>query len=91
LATHKSAIKRHRQSLVRRQRNKAVRTRMKTAVKSLLSAIESKEKENIQKVLVQTTSIIAGTASKGIIHKNTASRKISRLSKRANAALQAAG
>ena len=64
---------------------------MKTAVKTLISAIESKEKENIQKTLVQTTSIIARTASKGVIHKNTASRKIARLSKKAHAALQAAG
>ena len=89
MANHKSAVKRHRQSLVRREKNRAVRSRMKTAVKSLLQAIEAKDKEDVQKKLTSTTSIIAKTASKGIIKKTTASRRISRLSKRANAVLQA--
>jgi small subunit ribosomal protein S20 len=62
---------------------------MKTAVKALLTAIESKEKEQVATKLNATTSIIAKTASKGVIPKNTASRKISRLSKKANSILQA--
>jgi len=89
LATHRSAIKRHRQSLIRRARNRALKSRMKTAVKALHQAIEAKEKDAIEKQLSQTTSILAKTASKGIIHKNTAARKISRLTRRANAAVQA--
>ena len=64
---------------------------MKTAVKSLLSAIDGKEKEQVIKTLPSTTSIIAKSAKKGIIKKNTASRKISRLTKRANTILQAEG
>ena len=64
---------------------------MKTSVKSLLKTIESGDKEAVQKGLGETTSIIAKTASKGIMHKNTASRKIARLAKRANAVLQANG
>ncbi len=89
MAIHKSAIKRHRQSLVRKAKNKAVKTRMKTAVKSLLQSIESKETEAIPAKLKQATSIIAKTESKGILKKNTAARKISRLTKRANIAAQA--
>ena len=89
MATHRSAIKRHRQSLIRRARNRALKSRMKTAVKALHQAIEAKEKDAIEKQLSQTTSILAKTASKGIIHKNTAARKISRLTRRANAAVQA--
>ena len=89
MATHKSAIKRHRQSIIRKAKNKAVKTRMKTAVKSLLQAIESKETEVIPAKLKQATSIIAKTESKGILKKNTAARKISRLTKRANTAVQA--
>ena len=89
MATHKSAIKRHRQSLIRKAKNKSVTTRMKTAVKSLLQAIESKETETIPAKLKQATSIIAKTESKGILKKNTAARKISRLTKRANTAVQA--
>ena len=89
MATHKSAIKRHRQSLVRKAKNKAVKTRMKTAVKSLLQAIESKETANIPTKLKTATSIISKTESKGILKKNTAARKISRLTKKANIAVQA--
>lgn len=89
MATHKSAIKRHRQSLVRKAKNKSVKTRMKTAVKSLLQAIESKETTDILAKLKQATSIIAKTESKGILKKSTAARKISRLTKRANIAAQA--
>ena len=89
MATHKSAIKRHRQSLIRKAKNKAVKTRMKTAVKSLLQAIDSKETSEVPAKLKQATSIIAKTESKGILKKNTAARKISRLTKRANIAAQA--
>ena len=89
MATHKSAIKRHRQSLIRKAKNKAVKTRMKTAVKSLLQAIESKETEAIPAKLKQATSIISKTESKGIMKKNTAARKISRLTKKSNIAAQA--
>ncbi len=91
MATHKSAIKRHRQSLIRRKSNRALKSRMKTSVKSLLQTIETKDKDKIQAALVHTTSIIAKTATQGVIHKNTASRTISRLSKKAHAVIQAGG
>jgi len=91
VATHKSAIKRHRQSLDRQARNKPVKTRLKTALKALQATIESKDRELILKTLSQTTAIIDKTATKGLIKKNTASRKISRITKRVNTALQAQG
>jgi small subunit ribosomal protein S20 len=91
VANHPSALKRHRQSLVRRERNKAGKSRLKTAVKSLLESIESKDAEAIQLKLRQATAIIDKTASKGIIKKTTASRKIARLAKRAQAATQSNG
>ena len=87
LANHKSALKRHRQSLKRRLRNKSQRTAMKNTVKKLFSAIESKDKDAVRTALVAATSVIAKTATKGIIHGNTANRTISRLTKRANAVL----
>ena len=62
---------------------------MKTAVKSLLQSIESKETEAIPAKLKQATSIISKTESKGILKRNTAARKISRLTKKANIAAQA--
>ena len=89
MATHKSAIKRHRQSLIRKAKNKAVKTRMINAVKSLLKAIDDKETAGIPEKLKQVTSIISKTETKGILKKNTAARKISRLTKRANTAVQA--
>jgi len=64
---------------------------MKTTVKALLKAVEQKEQDQIKSTLNQAVSIIAKTASQGVIHKNTASRTISRLTKKANAALQANG
>jgi small subunit ribosomal protein S20 len=62
---------------------------MKTAVKKLISAIETRDTENLQTALKESQSVIAKTASRGVIHKKTASRKISRLTKRAQRALQA--
>ena len=88
MANHKSALKRHRQSLENRDRNRATRSRMKTAVKAAVQAVEAKD-ENAAKILSSAVSIVAKSASKGLIHKNTAARKISRLTKRANAALSA--
>ncbi len=88
MANHKSALKRHRQSIEIRDRNRARRSRMKTAVKSALQAVETKD-ANAAKSLSAAISIVAKAASKGLLHKNTASRKISRLTKRANAALAA--
>jgi len=88
LANHKSALKRHRQSLENRERNRATRSRMKTAIKAAVQAVEAKD-ANAAAVLSTAVSVVAKSATKGLIHKNTAARKISRLTKRANAALQA--
>lgn len=76
-----SALKRVRQAEKREAKNKAVRTKIKTFKKKVLSAIESKDKEAIQKSLKEFIKVISSAASKGIVHKNTASRNISRLSK----------
>lgn len=89
MANHKSALKRHRQSIAQRLRNRSQRSAMKNTVKKLHSAIESNDKDAVRMTLVDATSIIAKTATKGIIHSNTASRTISRLTKRANAVLLA--
>jgi small subunit ribosomal protein S20 len=57
---------------------------MKTKVKAVLTAVEEKDPVKARASLQQAISIISKTASKGVIHKNTASRKISRLTKRVN-------
>jgi small subunit ribosomal protein S20 len=84
LATHESALKRHRQSLKRRLRNRIVRSQMKTSMKSLSDAVDGKDKAAAKEALRATSATIARTAAKGVIHKKTASRKISRLTKRVN-------
>lgn len=86
MANHKSAIKRARQNEIRRLRNKAARTRIKKMTKSVrLSAAQTDGKETAV-VLNQAKSVIDKAAKKGVIHKNTAARKVSRLSRIANSA-----
>ena len=84
-----SALKRVRQAEKSRLRNKAVRTSIKTVTKRLQAAIEGKNREQVQRALIEATRIISKAATKGVIQKNTASRKISRLSKVANTILKA--
>jgi len=83
LANHKSAKKRAIQNEKKRVRNMAVKTQMKNAVKAVRSA-EADKAENMTDTLIQATSVIDVAAKKGVIHKNTAARKISRLTKLVN-------
>ncbi|KAF2956798.1 30S ribosomal protein S20 [Marinitoga sp. 38H-ov] len=79
----KSAKKRVRQTAKRRLRNKSYKTRVKNSIKKVLVAIESKEeKETINELLRNAFSVIDKAAKKGVIHKNNADRKKSRLTKR---------
>jgi small subunit ribosomal protein S20 len=84
LANHKSALKRHRQSLKRRARNRAVKTRVKNVVKQVREALNSGDREQAQAVLQNATSTLDKAADKGAIHWRTASRKISRLHQAVN-------
>ncbi len=84
MANHKSALKRNRQSLLRRDRNRANRTKVKTAVKRIDAAIEVESVEKAQEALVAAVPIIERASVKGAFHKKTASRKVSRLTKRVN-------
>ena len=85
LATHKSAVKRAKQSEARRLRNRARKTRVKTAVKQVLAAVENKSVDEAQAALKAAIPVIDEAASKGTLHRRTASRKISRLSKQVHA------
>jgi small subunit ribosomal protein S20 len=84
LATHKSAEKRSRQAEKHRERNNAVKSSIKTGVKAVFEAVETKDQEEAKAVLAKTIPAIAKAAAKGAFHKKTASRKISRLTKRVN-------
>ncbi len=80
MANHKSAIKRARQNELRRLRNKAVKTRIKSIVKEVRSSTGDYGKTQLQ----AAQSVIDRASKKGVIHKRTAARKISRLTKLAN-------
>ncbi len=81
MATHKSALKRMRQSEQARLRNKHHRTRMKSVVKKIQEALDSKDVDAAKAALAEAIPMIDKAASKGAIKKETASRKIGRLSK----------
>ncbi|MHB8173038.1 MAG: 30S ribosomal protein S20 [Nitrospirota bacterium] len=81
MANHKSALKRNKQSLVRREKNRQAKAALRTLVKKFTTTV-AKDPEAAKEILASTVPAISKAASKGIIHKNAASRKISRLSKR---------
>jgi small subunit ribosomal protein S20 len=90
MANTKSAKKAARQTVRRTEVNKARRSRLKTFVRKVEEAIASGNKEAANLALREAQPEIQRSASKGIIHKNTASRKISRLSARIKAISAAA-
>jgi small subunit ribosomal protein S20 len=91
MANTKSAKKQAKQNEKRRVRNLARRTAVKTAIKKVLVASEEKgSAEKIQALLKDAEAKLARAKSKGIMHKNTAARKLSRLTKRVQAPKEAA-
>ncbi len=81
MANIKSAKKRIKVTLVRTERNKAIRSKVKTAIKKVESAVAASDKQLAQANLKNAVVEITKAASKGVYHKNNASRKVSRLSK----------
>jgi small subunit ribosomal protein S20 len=84
-----SAMKRARQALKQNLRNKSIKTKVKTFIKKLESSIASGNKEDAVKILKLAIKSLNSAASKGVIHRNTASRNISRLTRKVNAFLKA--
>ena len=86
MAQHKSAKKRARQNLVRRERNRKIRSRLKTAVKYARAALVGTDGEAAGSAVRSAEREIRKAASKGVLTKKQASRRVSRLAKRLNAA-----
>jgi len=84
LATHKSALKRAKQNKIKRFRNVGYKTKAKRVVKEVRTALSNNSADEARESLVRAVSIIQKTASKGVVHRNTASRKISRLARQVN-------
>ena len=81
MAHHKSAIKRHKQSLKKREANRTAKSTLRTVIKKFDAAL-AKGPEEAKGVFAEALHVISKTASRGIIHKNNASRKISRIAKK---------
>ena len=84
MANHKSAVKRARQNELRRLRNKSVKTRIKKIVKDVRSSAEEKSGADMPAKISAVQSVMDKASKKGVIHKRTAARKVSRLAKLAN-------
>ncbi len=84
MAVHKSAIKRNRQNLKRRERNRMFKSMIKTFIKKTRIAVEEKDANKAKEYLSKVRSYLDKSVSKGILHRNNASRKISKLTRLVN-------
>jgi small subunit ribosomal protein S20 len=82
LAGKGQAAKRNRQSELRRQRNKMIRSRVRSSTRKLTELVETKAEQQAVSQYKAVASLLDSAVSKGIIHRNTAARKKSRLSKK---------
>ncbi len=84
MPVHRSAAKRMRQSKKRQIKNRAVKSALKFKMKNFNKLLDDKKFDEARKILTDLLSMWNKAASQGVFHKNTASRKISRLTKRIN-------
>ena len=80
MANIKSAKKRILVIKTKTERNKAIKSKVKTYVKKVDAAIAAGDKAAASAALVEATSVLDKACKKGVYHKNTVSRKVSRLS-----------
>lgn len=88
MANHKSAAKRARQAEKRRARNRQVRSGLRNAVKKVGGAVSGGDAEAARSALRGAEGAIRKAASRGVITKKQASRKVARLARRVHAAAQ---
>ena len=84
MANHKSALKRVRQNEKRKEINRSNRSKLRTSIKKLRTAVAGQDKASGD-LLLSSVSLIDKAVNKGIIHRNTAARHKSRLTKHVNA------
>ncbi len=85
MANTESALKRVRQSEKRRVRNAAVRSSVRTAVRGTRAALASAALDEARATLARTVQLLDKAVTKGVLHRNTAARKKSRLNRQLNA------
>ena len=81
MANHKSAAKRARQTIKRNELNRASRSKMRSLAKAVEKAVAGKDAATAKTTLRSAEAGLARAAGKGVIHRNTAARKTSRLAK----------
>ena len=84
MANHKQAAKRARQTIVRTERNRFFKTRIKNVVKSVNESVEAGNKEEAAVAMKAANKYLHHCVSKGILKKETAARKVSRLQVKVN-------
>ena len=84
MANIKSAKKRILVNRTKHDRNKAIKSAVKTSIKKVEAAVAAKDKEAANAALLNAISTIDKAETKGVYHKNNASRKVSRLTKAVN-------
>ena len=84
MANIKSAKKRILVNNANAERNKAIKSGVKTAIKKVYSAIDAGDKNAAKDALTQATAVMDKATTKGVYHKNTTARKVSRLAKAVN-------
>lgn len=87
MANHASALKRQRQSEKRRVRNKGHKSAVSTTVKKVITSLSEKDTDKTKALCKEAVSRLDGAVSKGALHRKTASRKISRLTKKVSSQL----
>ncbi len=80
MANIKSAKKRILVNQTKAARNKAIKSGVKTAIKKVYAAIDAKDQAAAKEALINATSVIDKACAKGVYHKNTVARKVSRMS-----------
>ena len=81
VANHPSALKRHRQSEKRRLRNRTIRSRLRRIVRDVRTALAGKNVDAAEQSLAHATRALDKAVTKGVLHRNNAARKISRLTR----------
>lgn len=86
----KSAKKRVLQAEAKRVINTARKSSIKTAIKKLHEALDARQFDKARELLVDVEAQLSRAKGKGVIHRNTAARKISRLTQHVNKSVKAA-
>ena len=84
MAQSPSVLKRQRQTITRRLRNRAILSTMKTLIKHLTTVIEARKMDEARPALAAVTKALDKAVTKGVLHRNNASRRISRLARQVN-------